>query len=658
MMRVKWAQTPQGGGKDRRPNFRQKKVLVDRIVGPTFRSASGCSGCRKRRRKCDETHPECKACVKRGSECVWREPKQRRGSEVSNKVGQEAKADITRKKHGNIALTRSSERHEEQNGEAEIPPLGFCAGSDREHLSMASAKAAGRAPGHHGKASALSAAQASPNTDLQAAHLGPIATFVGSAPGEEHMKTISKDTAPEEETALETPTELPMETPIELPEEIPIEVNKAAVGAEAMVWREEGATAQSAPLLRALPLVLPLFLSHRAADRMHHFGQSVCPTITVGTAGSNYFCKTFLSLAYVDEAIGHAIASWGAFYRRESEAQARHMRRAVALRARAGAQSRFDFFCALCFHLVACGYHVCRGDVDWWWRSFRAVVDLVQAAGGPAALCRQFGHTNDVKFVLSNLFYHDVLSSRAVAAGPAIPMQMYAEVFDADFFTASYGVDPLQGCMHPVYMLLGEVLEVRCAMARRRARLHQMLEDERDADAAVVRELERVRTDFLRACTAAAETLARKIAACEPDLRQFARAGLLPADVELHCAAFDVHRLALQLHCAMALRGWPPTSPEVELMQIRLRAAIGDLIYSRMNLVLCFPLLVAGVACHTAHDQRAMATAFRATSEQCAVGNVARAWLVVQETWRRSALGRPADWAAVCEDFGWHLCVC
>ena len=35
------------------------------------RSRSGCLECRKRRKKCDEGHPLCAACLERGAECIY-----------------------------------------------------------------------------------------------------------------------------------------------------------------------------------------------------------------------------------------------------------------------------------------------------------------------------------------------------------------------------------------------------------------------------------------------------------------------------------------------------------------------------------------------------------------------------------------------------------
>lgn len=40
-------------------------------ISPNRRSKAGCQQCRRRKRKCDETHPSCTSCVERGLPCNW-----------------------------------------------------------------------------------------------------------------------------------------------------------------------------------------------------------------------------------------------------------------------------------------------------------------------------------------------------------------------------------------------------------------------------------------------------------------------------------------------------------------------------------------------------------------------------------------------------------
>jgi hypothetical protein len=49
------------------------------VAAPTARrSRAGCQQCRRRKRKCDEQHPRCAACLQRGLECIWQRDEPRR----------------------------------------------------------------------------------------------------------------------------------------------------------------------------------------------------------------------------------------------------------------------------------------------------------------------------------------------------------------------------------------------------------------------------------------------------------------------------------------------------------------------------------------------------------------------------------------------------
>lgn len=57
-----------------------KKVVIKNssFVGLGSRSKSGCFACRRKKKKCDEIHPVCGLCSRKKTECVWREPKQKK----------------------------------------------------------------------------------------------------------------------------------------------------------------------------------------------------------------------------------------------------------------------------------------------------------------------------------------------------------------------------------------------------------------------------------------------------------------------------------------------------------------------------------------------------------------------------------------------------
>lgn len=55
----------------RKKGFNQKRIEQHSFVGTRSKSRYGCDGCRLRRKRCDEVHPICGACLKRNDTCAW-----------------------------------------------------------------------------------------------------------------------------------------------------------------------------------------------------------------------------------------------------------------------------------------------------------------------------------------------------------------------------------------------------------------------------------------------------------------------------------------------------------------------------------------------------------------------------------------------------------
>lgn len=416
------------------------------------------------------------------------------------------------------------------------------------------------------------------------------------------------------------------------------------------------------PLSQLLSFI-NVFLDPQGASFVHHFEQKVSGALTVSPSTSNYFAKTFLLLATVDEGVGHALASWGALYLHQQEDAHKHFQKAVSLTAKRyprGAEvSLYDYYTLLCFHLILLGFFVCQGDVSQWYVCFQKCHELIGRCGGLWALCKEFGYSNDIKFLASNFYYHDILSSSAFVNGPIIPATEYAEVFSHGFFDSSYGIDPLQGCLNPVYMLLAEEHEMKVALRARRQRLDEMLNNEMsgEEDPTVLTEFNHMRVEYLEFCEEVVDNVMMKIDNCQIDESMFHNSS--PEEIALHKQIFALYRLVCKLNWVLHLKGSPPCSNELQLILVRIMEAIDRLIDTNMLIVLCFPLLMAGTTCYTKHDRQRMEINFASAIRKCPIRNVKRAWDLVQETWRRNPDGEVyVDWADICEDFGWQLCVC
>ena len=566
-------------------NFHQKAVSLHRFVGTRFRSSSGCWGCRKRRKKCDETHPICNACAKRNQQCVWRDDKNKDGEQLQKSEN------IPERRSSGLALNdllspddTASPNQLEDFGNFD------CYESDLVEIS----------------ASQPSALELSPNSIQLVSRepTGPLLPFLEALFEESYVP----------------------------------------------------------PLQLAF---FSLFLDSKGVSFVRHFDTEVSGALTVSPSTSNYFSKTFLLLATMDESIGHAIASWGAYYVHHYDHidVKKHLFHAMSATARnfpKGKEiSKYDCLTLLCFHLIVVGFFVCQGDVSQWWTCFAKCTEIAKRSGGLKNLCIDLDHSNDIKFLVSNFFYHDIMSSHAFSHGTIIPLRQYTEVFEPGFFDSSYGIDPLQGCLNPVYMLLAEELEVRAAMRSRLQRLESLLNGELGAedDPDILLEFEMMRILYLEYCELVAQQVEEKLQSCVID--ETLLAACTEEEVKMHRQIFTVFKLACKLYWVLFIKGLPPKANELQLLLVQLMDRIDKLVESKMIVVLCFPLVIACSACYTKHDRRRMEIIFSKVIGKCPIHNVQRAWVVVQEVWKRSPNGElTVDWADICEDWGWQLCVC
>lgn len=566
-----------------KPNFHQKKVSLNRFVGATLRSNKGCWGCRKRRKKCDETHPACNACVKRNIRCVWR-------TEANEPDGDH-------KIYGKV----------EKNG-----PTGVEIDSTNQ-FGLDSLQVTDLTP------------------DLMALveiyNDQPCAVDLSSA-----LEMSPNSRSPDPLTAS-TPTSLGFETFCNIP---PFHVPDFSI-----------------------------FLDSKGVSYVKHFNDNVSGTLTVSPSASNYFSKTFLMFAGLDEGIGHAIASWGAYYVHSHlhDDVEHHFGQAVYLMAkrfgRGTAVTKYDYFILIIFHLVLLGFFICQGDTHQWWICFEKCHELIERCGGLEKLCEDFNYSNDIKFLVSNFFFHDINASHAFVHGPLIESHQYHRVFRNGFFDSEYGVDPLQGCLNPVYLLLVEELEIRTVMRSRKMRLDSLLNGELVAedDPGILHEFDVMRRQYLEFCADMKSQLEPKIANCQIDPATLARTEKF--EREIHIETFAVFKLACQLYWVLYIKEVSPTSNELQLLLIELMDRIKTVVDSRMVVMLCLPLVMAGVACSTKLDRRRLKKAFLLIMEKSPIKNVRKAWVVVQEVWKKNPDGdKTLDWADVCEELGWELNIC
>lgn len=402
---------------------------------------------------------------------------------------------------------------------------------------------------------------------------------------------------------------------------------------------------QEAP--RALALA---HLDQTGCLYMEHY-QWYCRFICIGPDLLNYFVKTFLKLAGEDEAIAYALSAWGGFMleRRRGEVAStdpwRYMQKAAQLMyTRLGsemrARDRREFFSLFAFYLIFIAIEVWTGDVENWPGLFRLCAGLIKSAGGLQAVCGWFGGSNDIRWLLSNFQFHDLLSLRALTAGTEFDVESYLRVLSAD---AVYGVDPLQGALGPVYNLMGEIGN---AAVRLRAQWRS-LATRLAADDAVTE-----RTAHYEDVAAHMQYFDNELLQCVPDAAQLALLGAEKQRLQKELFALYVVVARMELNTAV---GRVAASAAVQQgLLVRALLQIDVLLESPVRVLLLLALLVCGLASVHECDRSGVRRRLQRLLRGYEIGSLQRIRELIEEAWRTNAL---AQWGVFLHAKGWALYV-
>ena len=266
------------------------------------------------------------------------------------------------------------------------------------------------------------------------------------------------------------------------------------------------------PLLASPAVTYATFLDEAGLGYLEFFQTDVAPLLCVTCEGTNHLVKTFFAVAMYDEGVLNALAAWGGYFRQAGAGGAkervdgcggasgvcvrgargyrqfpdvsRYMARAHALmRPRARPLDKLDRYTLLCFHLIEMGLEICSGDVANWYCVFeRMHATLTEGYGGLLQMCDDFGYSNDIKWLASNVQFHDIMLSVTQLRGTLFAMGDYHTLFTKwrILDVGGYGLDPFQGIIQPVYLLLGEVMNVYVRQRERRRALSPAWEAKRE----------------------------------------------------------------------------------------------------------------------------------------------------------------------------------
>lgn len=262
-------------------------------------------------------------------------------------------------------------------------------------------------------------------------------------------------------------------------------------------------------------------------------------------------------------------------------------------------------------------------------------------AGNDISAVLQHGSFDSVtkQWLLANFIYHDVMGSETTH----FPMWQYARVLQASDVDDSH-VDPLHGVNRPVFQVLGEVMDV----ARRIKRKH------------VTRSHAR-----FPALMARAQQLQAALYAVAPDARDLARYEdvHVSQDARQLCLTlFSVFRTTALVHLKTAVLRHAKDSYEVQFLVGQLSRELDEVLGSRLEGGLCFPLFICGVNSTEPLQRQDVERKFSDFIQRYKCRNVERARAVMRKVWRidddSSSLGsalRERDWFDVVDEMKWDI---
>ena len=559
-----------------KPKSVSKPMHNNIILGSRYRSKTGCAGCRKRKKKCDEVHPTCGSCRHRGEPCEWGVVKPYKPVSPDSEEPTPKIVEISSKVAGNLEPKRT------------------------EILDAEIAK----------------------QTDVSRFVLTP--------------KSPPFNLTPSDLLQLFSPSDF-----------LDFEM----------------------PLLSSPSSTFSLYLDEAGLRLLNFYENKVAKILSVSPESSNYFLKTFFTAALSEESLMHALAAWGGVFLdgHDSSAVKFHLDKARQL-IRTTYLNRPDLdthgtYVAICYYLILMGIDICSGDVSNWYYLFNECTNLLKRRGGIVKFCRENQFSNDSKWLISNFQFHDVLSSATLKRGTSCDIEEYNRLFNNCFDMGSYGVDPYQGCIQPIFLLLGTIMNTNVELKEERDKInHEMVEASKkglNLDNLAHRQLTLRRIRQCHEVEARYNKLLLDIHYCTPNQSQISHISHDKSEVDLHLTLFELYRLTCQIYLLLYIKQTQPLSSEVQLHFMNSLAYIESLMSSKLVPSLPMLLLICGMCCCNEYDRAQVRSIFDKLLATYTVGNVGRIWEIIQEAWKRNPHGDVCiDWTDICDEFGWKLSVC
>ncbi|VEU23330.1 DEKNAAC104582 [Brettanomyces naardenensis] len=682
------------------------------FVGATSRSRNGCFNCRRMKKKCDEVHPICGSCMKRKIECRWRPQKSKDYGRFNFDLGnleesyrliaeEHRKATAKRRKrHQSVGDKRKRYKDSKEKSQlitsdnsaihameaspavSSPPPL-----SSEEMRTMIDnivnhVKSPNFNPETNNFDNIVSNALLLYQQDHTANDIHPLwlqyiplhesGRFRSQPSGtlEEIVDASDKKNEEDDEDANEE--YLPMDESqileaANLSEDEMISILKSRSIGSYLRPTIHTLFSRSNSLCNISPV--PLLIQHldsTASLFLNHYVYYLAGN-TLNIGNDDFFVNYALRLAQQSQAVLYSLVAWGGmfllgpdnltargyFYKGLSLAQER---RATARNGKPLTSE--EYLGLMSVYTLLMGAEISTGDVRYWFHLLLQSCDLLKEYGGIRKFVKDNRDVDGCGYIISNIFYHDVMGSRPLDFGTVFRMEDYTDIF-RDGAWKEVGLDPFQGLSQGLYLLLGEIVNRRKQLKGMLFSLQVMYDSDTLGQGPGA-----LQFAYRNAVNASFEEFDKRIDEAMPprvltaSMEEEGMTDLL----ELHLTLFELLQYSLKIFIRINLKELPFTDTDIQSIKATADKLFEMLVGTRLQSLLCLPLLVIGLTCVLPEQRDWMREKCERYMDNYEVKNVRRCWEIVQEAWKKldSRFSQGGefyiDWSEIVTGLGWNCC--
>lgn len=399
----------------------------------------------------------------------------------------------------------------------------------------------------------------------------------------------------------------------------------------------------------SLDIKLPVPLTTLELSYFEFFCKSILSDLSILPQEFNYYTKIYIPLAFKEESVLYTLVGWGCRRRKnmnlnyqvenkEADSYIGKVNEIILYHESILDREKFitNF---VCYMLLVC-MEISFGDTSKWSHYFTCCFNMINKMPGNfrylVSTCSIEGN-----LLAENFAYFDVLASQSNENGTFYPMADYYELFNQNN-TTKIVHDPLQGCIRPVILLIGEIVSLLVE--------HNSLQASLDLS-------ECDKFEIINKMMTKSDMLDESIKFSKPDLSclQYLDSS---SQLEIHLTLFEVYQIASQIYLRQVIRKLPPIVPEIQVLAYNLKKDLRLLLESlELKNSLAFPMLLLGISSSSADDKKEVTGMFKRLIQVCGyLSSYQKLFIVVQKIWDLNNNGSLyIDWFRVTKQLGWRL---